>query len=419
MNSLKSPCTLQFLPFFSAVVFLSCLSNLVFQSELNAQENSGSTSDPGSSFELNAKLKAAIELGEIEIKLSPMVPTKTITGIGWSPKGNTVSLVDSDQGLTGNLTIGQFEPVKMILKVDDLESDGGIASLKIDLDGDSQFEDDETYEIKASESRGKFWYSFKTTIPLKAEGKEMEGSQRPYAISLWHVIDPREPTNERAIRWSRNGWHEGQFKLGDQMCTAVISDSDSDGLFSDKDAWGIGKTPKDAYSYKNSIYNVSKHAWFDSIPYQVTSVDKNGGSLKIRAIDVGMTQAQEQAKADPYAKDRKFARSEKPFVFLHDYEKAIALAKKENKQVVIDFVTTWCGPCKTMDKLVYTAKPVFEKSKDVIFLKLDGDDERDLNKQYKVEAYPTLILLNAEGKETRRRIGYQGVDELLEFLRGE
>lgn len=419
MNSSKLLFTLRILRFFSFIVFLGCLFGLVFQSELNAQGDPDATSDQVSKAEMNEKLKAAIELGEIEVKLSPMVPSKQATGIRWSPKGNTVSLLDSDEGLSGKLTIGQFEPIKMILKVDDVESNGGSASLKIDLNGDSKFEDGETYKIKASKSRGKFWYSCKTTIPLKAGEKHASAEPRPYAISLWHVIDPREPAIEPAMRWSRSGWHEGQFKLGDQVCTAVISDSNSDGLFSKMDAWGMGKTPKDAYSYKNSIFKVGKHAWFDSIAYEITSIDKNGGSLKIRAIDVGMTQAEEQANADPFAKDRKFPRSEKPFVFLHDYEKAIALAKKENKQIVIDFVTTWCGPCKSMDQLVYTAKPIYEKSKDVIFLKLDGDDERDLNKQFKVEGYPTLILLDSEGKELRRRVGYQGVTELLGLIKDE
>lgn len=419
MNFLKLIFTSRNLLFLLWVVVVGCLSASFFQCELNAQEDSNSTSDKVSKSGMSSKLQAAIERGEIEIKLSPMVPSKKAAGIGWSPKGNTVRLSESDEGLSGKLLIGKFRPVKMMFQVDDAASNGGTGSLKIDLNGDAKFDDGEMYQIKASKSRGKFWYSFKTTIPLAAGEDQVATEPRPYAISLWHVIDPREPANEQAIRWSRDGWHEGQIKLGDQTCTVVISDSDSDGLFSKMDAWGIGKTPKDAYSYKNSIYKIGKHAWFDSVAYEVTSIDKDGGSLKMRAIDVGMTQAEEQAKADPFAKDRKFPRSGKPFVFLHDYEKAIAQAKQENKQIVIDFVTTWCGPCKSMDQHVYTAKPIFDKSQEVIFLKLDGDDERDLNKQFKVEGYPTLILLDSEGKELGRRVGYQGVADLLGLINGK
>ena len=139
--------------------------------------------------------------------------------------------------------------------------------------------------------------------------------------------------------------------------------------------------------------------------------------MKIRAVDVGVTRVAEKAKADPFAEDRLVPRSEKPVVFLHDYEEALALAKKEDKRVVIDFVTTWCGPCKIMDQLVYSSQPIYEKSEDVIFLKLDGDDERELNKQYQIKAYPTVILLDSDGQEIRRRSGYQSVSKLLEFLK--
>ncbi len=219
------------------------------------------------------------------------------------------------------------------------------------------------------------------------------------------------------VRWSRRGWHEGQVKLGDQTCTVVISDMNLDGSFSEADAWGIGTTPNKARTPRNSVYSVGKHAWFDTVAFQVTSVDEHGGTMKIRAVDVGVTQAEEKANADPYAKDRLVPRSEKPVVFLSDYEEALALAKKEDKRVVIDFVTTWCGPCKMMDRLVYSSQPIYEKSDDVIFLKLDGDDERELNKQYQIKAYPTVILLDSDGQEIRRRSGYQSVSKLLEFLK--
>ena len=70
-----------------------------------------------------------------------------------------------------------------------------------------------------------------------------------------------------------------------------------------------------------------------------------------------------------------------------------------------------------MDRLVYSSQPIYENSDDVIFLKLDGDDERELNKQYQIKAYPTVILLDSDGQEIRRRSGYQSVSKLLEFLK--
>ena len=435
LKSLFSPRSFLALPI---VAFLGCLFCLVVHGELKAQEKSDSELETELMSELNEKLSAAIQWGEIEVKLSPMVAAKNAMGIPWSPKAARIKLSESDEGLSGRLAIGESEPVEMILQIDDAEGAGGDASWKIDLNRDSVFQENEIFELEATERKGKFWYqtpqvtiSLKTTEGAASEEKATEekateekateekatDETRPYALELWHVFDPFEPEKEPVVRWSRRGWHEGQVKLGDQTCTVVISDMNLDGSFSEADAWGIGTTPNKARTPRNSVYSVGKHAWFDTVAFQVTSVDEHGGTMKIRAVDVGVTQAEEKANADPYAKDRLVPRSEKPVVFLSDYEEALALAKKEDKRVVIDFVTTWCGPCKMMDRLVYSSQPIYEKSDDVIFLKLDGDDERELNKQYQIKAYPTVILLDSDGQEIRRRSGYQSVSKLLEFLK--
>src|SRR5688572_603672 len=36
-----------------------------------------------------------------------------------------------------------------------------------------------------------------------------------------------------------------------------------------------------------------------------------------------------------------------------NWEQVKAKAKKENKHIFLDFYTTWCGPCKRMEKEVY------------------------------------------------------------------
>ncbi len=95
----------------------------------------------------------------------------------------------------------------------------------------------------------------------------------------------------------------------------------------------------------------------------------------------------------------------------------MARAKTENRRVVVDFETTWCGPCKVMDQLVYSAQPVTEQAGSFVFLKLDGDEQKELKEKYQVAAFPTLILLEPDGTVIRKSVGYQGVAEFLEFLK--
>lgn len=106
-----------------------------------------------------------------------------------------------------------------------------------------------------------------------------------------------------------------------------------------------------------------------------------------------------------------------PEGWLTDVDEAVAVAKKENKSVMIEFTgSDWCPPCIAMQKNVFSKKEFFEKaSEKFVLVYLDfprGDTEvRDKNmplaEKYKVEAYPTIVLLDGEGKEFTRFIASQ------------
>ncbi len=91
------------------------------------------------------------------------------------------------------------------------------------------------------------------------------------------------------------------------------------------------------------------------------------------------------------------------------FEAATLAATTEGKLIFIDFFTTWCEPCKRLDAQTWTdaavGKLVGEKA---VALKLDAEKEgRDLAKRYKIEAYPTLLLLKADGTEMDRIVGFR------------
>jgi thioredoxin 1 len=66
-----------------------------------------------------------------------------------------------------------------------------------------------------------------------------------------------------------------------------------------------------------------------------------------------------------------------------------------DKLVVIDFHATWCGPCKVI------APKVEEMSKamdNVVFLKVDVDENEEAAKEYNVSAMPTFIFIKNNKK---------------------
>jgi len=61
-----------------------------------------------------------------------------------------------------------------------------------------------------------------------------------------------------------------------------------------------------------------------------------------------------------------------------------------NKLVVVDFYATWCGPCKMIAPKLEEMASQFT---DVIFLKVDVDDNEEVASQYDISCMPTFIFI--------------------------
>lgn len=95
-----------------------------------------------------------------------------------------------------------------------------------------------------------------------------------------------------------------------------------------------------------------------------------------------------------------------------DLEKAMEQAKKEKKPLLVEFTgSDWCPPCIAMRKNVFSKKEFIEQaSKDFILVELDfprGNKELKKKndpyaKKYKIDGFPTVILMDYEGKEFTR-----------------
>ncbi len=82
--------------------------------------------------------------------------------------------------------------------------------------------------------------------------------------------------------------------------------------------------------------------------------------------------------------------------------------------VLVDFYATWCGPCKMLGLVLEK----FDDENIVPILKLDVDEAKDVAEKYKVFTIPTLIIFE-NGKEIKRKVGYQSLDELRKWVNDE
>ena len=121
--------------------------------------------------------------------------------------------------------------------------------------------------------------------------------------------------------------------------------------------------------------------------------------------------------------------------WLENYTEALAAAKSLNRPVFIDFTgSDWCGWCIRLDREVFSQKAFIKYAKrDLVLLKLDFPQRKKLSealqkqnmelaKKFGIRGFPTIVIVDAEGKEIART-GYQRggaknyVDHLKELLK--
>lgn len=107
------------------------------------------------------------------------------------------------------------------------------------------------------------------------------------------------------------------------------------------------------------------------------------------------------------------APGEEPFTDL-TYAEALKAAAQDNKIVLLDFYTTWCGPCKKLDQTTWNDKKVAKwLAQKAIALKIDAEKEKKLAEKFRIGAYPTIVLLKPDETEIDRLVGYRDAETFL------
>ena len=101
-----------------------------------------------------------------------------------------------------------------------------------------------------------------------------------------------------------------------------------------------------------------------------------------------------------------------------DLEGALVKAKAERKVVLVDVYAEWCAQCKELDEKTWPEAGVQQwLAQHAVAIRIDTDAKRkDLAAKLQIRSYPTVLLLDAEGRELRRILGFQTPETMKVWL---
>jgi thiol:disulfide interchange protein len=104
----------------------------------------------------------------------------------------------------------------------------------------------------------------------------------------------------------------------------------------------------------------------------------------------------------------------------YNVDDALALAKKQGKPVMVDFMAVWCPPCRAMEDSTFSDRAVVEKASAFVPVRIDIDKQRDVASKYGALArkyggigIPNILFLDGDGTKLKHVVGYYGPRELV------
>jgi hypothetical protein len=100
----------------------------------------------------------------------------------------------------------------------------------------------------------------------------------------------------------------------------------------------------------------------------------------------------------------------------HDLETALGRSREERRPVVMEFFNPACIGCKQMDELTFSDMAVVAFMEQRTVALRAAHNDKPLTDKYGIKWTPTILMLDGEGGEHHRIVGFLPPDEFIASL---
>jgi thiol-disulfide isomerase/thioredoxin len=373
----------------------------------------------------------------IQVKLEYAAPADGKPKPNFSPKGTQVALTDVAPGAPlppgavrparkGMLQVGPSKTSWIpVLVTASAEHPNDLVQLFIDRNRNGSFADDGPAQVATptQNEKTKAWWSSINKVELTVTYGGGRPAQ-PYLVNFWSVREDSAGAPD-IIRYSVGSWRQGKVTVDSVEALVAAMDGDNNALFDKSDMWSV--LPASAPDAEKAVLSINEARATNrlmfltkdgkDIPLEFRSFSPDGSSARFVIVNRAITKLADRAPDDLVRDERGRPRTETPVVWGKELTPALAEAKSKNRKVLIDFEATWCGPCHTMDQWIWNDAEVAQAiNAGYVGIKVDADLQKALVKRLKIEAYPTMMVMGADGAVLQRVTDYQSSKQMLAFL---